>query len=316
MSMAAGLALGACAGQKAGDGPRLSAARIEHAGLAVSYMPDLDRYTYFGPVGGPNLLYSTGLSRAPAADGTYTFFGGAYTWVAPQAGNLGWKDSAGEPRPWPPDPAMDTGPGARIGLTEDSLTTLTPVSRAGLREEKVLTILDGSTAELVYTLRNTTEAPLTAGTWTNTAVRTGAVIAVRMPEEAEVRGWDDRSIELFRSIASEPSEAGWVTLDLSRASWEPGIKVYIESPLDLPKIAVWDRGYWFLRELETTDMAGLSRLREHSEGPVAVYIQPRDHIVEAELYGPLKDIPGGGSATTIERWRLIRSPAADVSLLP
>ncbi|MEM1424697.1 MAG: hypothetical protein AAGH64_11940, partial [Planctomycetota bacterium] len=64
----------------------------------------------------------------------------------------------------------------------------------------------------------------------------------------------------------------------------------------------------------------VGRLTTLGEGAVAMYIQPGTEtdpwIIEAELYGPIVDIPAKGTHSASEFWTLIASPEPDTSVLP
>lgn len=279
--------------------------RVEANGLAVEYLPRADRYTYFGPEKGPNLMYAVGLDRLPPADGSYTFYGGCYTWVAPQHGPAGWAGYGGEPLPWPPDPAMDVGPGYRSGRSLPSATVTTPRQRSGVREVKRFELMGPDAAELWCTLVNAGDVTVERGAWVITACPPDGAIAVRAPAGTPLRGWDDVSVDRLLSVLSEPDEHGWRVLDLEDVDWEGGVKVYIDGPAEL---AVWREGWWLHRRQLAEDV---DSLLAHGEGPVALYLQPSDSgppIFEAELYGPIVAIEPGGEHTSVETWRLVESP--------
>lgn len=315
--------IGGCArGPEAVTSP--FAQRLEHAGLAVEVMPSIDRFTYFGTFDGPNMLHVVGLDRGRPGDGSYTFFGGCYTWVSPQSGPLGWRGADGELMAWPPDPAMDVGPARRTARTSASVRMSGPVMRSGLTQHKTFTLVDNAVATLAYTLRNEGSAPVTAGTWINTAVDPRAVIAVRTAG-VELVGWDAFAAERVRSIMSGPDAKGWSTIDVSAASWDGGAKVWFVPPPGAPvDIAVWRSGgraggYWLHRELPAMSAEEIARLREVGEAPMAVYIQPGgdgEWIVEAELYGPVGTIAPGESWGATERWRMVSARRPETGVLP
>lgn len=317
----AGLATG-CASRGPAPHTHERAVRLEHAGLAVEALPSIDRFTYFGTFDGPNMLHIEGLEREPAADGSYTFFGGCYTWFAPQNGPLGWRGPSGEAQGWPPDPVMDVGPVWRSGRSENSVTLTGPIGRSGLREEKTFTLVDNATATLAYTLRNESAAAVLAGTWINASVDPKGAIAVRVPEGTEVYGWDDVAVGRVRSVLSTTDDRGWAMIDLRDAEWEGGSKVWFAAPPGTPvELAVWRKGgraggYWLLRSLPPLGAAEIAQLREVGEGPVAVYIDPGAPIVEAELYGPVLSIPPGGEQSATETWRMISSKERSTKVLP
>jgi hypothetical protein len=288
------------------------AERYERDGFAVEYLAGIDRFTFIGATeeDAPNMVRKRRVREAPAADGSYTFYGGVYTWVAPQGGELGWEDADGNKLEWPPDPAMDTGPTVRTARTSYGHTTTGRVHRSGLREVKTFEIQKNRKAELSYTLENTTDEMITAGAWVNMAVHDDSVIALRMDEGTGVYGWDERSVGLLEGVLGPETGSGWRTVRIADCSWSGGMKVYIAGSYE---IAIWRDGWWLYRKNEG---AYDERLRDYGEGPVAVYLQPDERIYEAELYGPLVDIPAQGGATSKETWRLIESDGAVVKRLP
>ncbi len=290
---------------------------IAAGGTALVFDPAIDRVVSFSGATSPELLFTQLLTQAPSPDESYTFYGGAYTWTAPQGGDLGWVGPDGAPRVWPPDPAMDTGPSAIEMVSTTTLQTLNPTSRLGLVENKNFHVQpDG--ALVGFALTNLGDEPRTAGTWINTACFPDSVMAVRIDGQEgldAIYGWDQTSIDRFRSITTLRSD-NWALVDLSAADWEGGIKVYIPTPAgERPTIALHRDGYWFHRTQVVTETAAgsVGRLEEVGEGTVAVYIQPADTpggawIIEAELLGPIEDIEPGRSAYAEERWRIVRQP--------
>ena len=297
---------------------------LRAAGVEMVYRSDIDRLVSFRALGGPEMLFTQLLDQPAQPDEAYTFYGGAFTWTAPQNGDLGWVGPDGSPRAWPPDPAMNIGP-ARITDTVNALTTETPVSRLGLVERKTFAPVHNG-AEVSFTLANTLDRPVTAGTWINTAVHDDALVAVRLvgPDAlASLRGWDRQAIDRFISILDRQGN-GWAIVKLNEAAWDGGIKVYVPRTVgELPTIAVWRDGQWLVRTQRVTEAATqtVGRRTTLGEGAVAMYIQPGDDqspwIIEAELYGPIVDIPANGEHGASETWRLIDAPdGPDTALLP
>lgn len=325
---------GGCASSVRTPVTRPDAIRVERDGLAAEFAPSIDRVTFFGPSGGENLLHVVGLDRQPPTDGSYVFWGGCYTWVSPQkapggdaSSPMGWVDVDGTKRDWPPDPAMDVGPARRTGLGDGMLRVTGPEQRSGLAEIKSLRVLARDRALFSFTLRNAGGAgPIVAGPWINTAAGPRDAIAVRMPPGTEVYGWNDESVARFNSVLGPADERGWRRVDLSRAAWDGGIKVYLAPPrgerLASTEIAVWrrDAGAWMHRDIGPLSADEIERLRAAGEGPVAVYIQPSsgggEAIVEAELYGPIRDILPGAQHTATETWRVIESRDGSTAALP
>ena len=291
---------------------RGDALRMERDGLAVEYVGALDRFTFFGPEGGPNLLHVEGLEREAAADEAYTFYGGCYTWVGPQKGWVGPGDSA---REWPPDPAMDVGPGKVTWRGADWFETATPASRLGFREVKRFEIVGREMARLSYTLENVGADARRCAPWVNTAVGKGSVVAVRWEAGVtRVWGWDDQTVARFKSLLEPVAGTGWALVDLDRADWDGGGKVWLDSK---PEIAIWTDGYWLVRRVEgSVDIGALNRL---GEGPVAMYIQPgggdAEWIVEAELYGAAAEVGAGDAVSSTESWSVVRGGKMEVGVL-
>jgi hypothetical protein len=282
--------------------------RLERDDMVLAYRPDLDRVVFFGASGGPNLLHTVDLDRRPAEDGSYTFFGGAYSWVAPQRSELGWRDETGELLDWPPDPAMDRGPMEIIKRTHDSLTARSPVLRSGLREYVTFTFIGGGAVEVVYELENVGDEPQQASIWILTAVKPGAHIALR--RDAVENMWiDSEESEALLDDAFDFDE-GYGLLDTEALQFEHGVKAYFDAEAFL---AVHDQNWWFIRD-------GLSRpegaLKEVGEAPIALYLHPGLGLFEAELYGPLRAVAPGERLSYTEYWMLEASAPPDAAVLP
>lgn len=310
-------------GVLAGCGTNAPIYQLRSNTLALDVRPDIDRAVSFRAIGGPEVLFTADLDEPAKPDEQYTFYGGAYSWTAPQNGDSGWIGPDGALRAWPPDPAMDVGPAEVVRAKCTSLTLRNPENRLGLVEHKSFALTDAALT-LTYILANEGDEARTAGTWINTAVHRDAVLAVRLDRTAanSLYGWNDESIDRFRSLARLRAD-GWALLDLSNADWEGGIKVYVARPEgERPTIAIWHDGVWFQRvQRVTEDDAGtVGRLKELGEGAVAVYIQPapavETMIVEAELYGPIVDLGPGEVHEAMETWTIIPSRnGPDTSLL-
>lgn len=293
--------------------------RLSQDGLAVEVLGAVDRVTYFGPAKGPNLLHLERLDEGPTDDGSYRFFGGVYTWVSPQDG---WFDETGEPGDWPPDPAMDVGPVRRTSGSRGQVTVTGPMQRSGLVEVKTIRMIDSSTAQFEFAVRNDGVVPVRAGAWTLAAAGKMDLIAVRMPEGTEVWGADE-AVEQFQRIRRRTNKkTGWALVKPWRARWKGGIKVYLMPPEGEPaQIAVCHKGFWFYRRVEPLNADERARLLASGEGPIALYIQPgrkkgEQRIVEVELYGPIEELDPGESVTTTETWRVIKAKGRRTRVLP
>ncbi|MFU8829502.1 MAG: hypothetical protein ACNA8P_08730, partial [Phycisphaerales bacterium] len=266
---------------------------------------------------GPNLLHTVNLDRDPADDGSYTFYGGAYTWLAPQGGELGWRDEEGELQNWPPDPAMDSGPSAVVGRSMHRLLMENPRSRDGLVQRKAIELTAVHELTLTYELVNESEDTVRRAHWINTAASPDSIIALRLREgesAAQLYATEEGHAERLGSLLSAVDDNGWALLKLSDLHFEGGIKVYTDGPAE---IAIWvpnpdwlrTRGFWLHRTLaEPMEVEQRNELRTLGEGPVALYLNPGLELFEAELYGPVVDIEGGDSATLTEIWTVYVAP--------
>ncbi len=307
-----------------GELTRPDAVRIGRGQLVIEYSPDLDRVTLFGVRKGPNLLHTVGIDREPAEDGSYTFFGGGYTWVAPQSGEHGWTDADGELSVWPPDPAMDSGPSLIVGRTPTKVVVENPVARDGLRQRKTIGLSAPHHATIEYELVNESEETLRRAHWINTAVAPDGIIALKLrdgDQVAQIYSDSSDGADRFSDLLSPIGEDGWAVLKLSNADFPDGIKVYTDGPAE---IAVWvanpdwliSKGFWLHRSLgEPLSTEQRSELRAIGEGPVAVYLNSGLGIVEAELYGAVVDIEPGASASSTEIWRVYEAPTPRTSFM-
>lgn len=307
-----------------GELTRPDAARIGRGQLVIEYSPDLDRVTLIGVRKGPNLLHTVGLEREPAEDGAYTFYGGGYTWVAPQGGQHGWTDADGELSEWPPDPAMDSGPSVIVGRTSTQVVVENPISRSGLRQRKSIGLAATHEATIEYELINESDQPLRRAHWINTAVAPGGIIALKMKDGDEVAQlYADTAdgAETLSSLLGPIGDDGWAILRLSEVELSGGLKVYTDGPAE---IAVWvanpdwlmSKGFWLHRSLaEPLTIEQRNELRAIGEGPVAVYLNTGLELFEAELYGPVVDIEPGETAVSTEIWRVYEAPSPQTMFL-
>lgn len=300
------------------DLTRPDAVRLGRGRLAIEYSPDLDRVTFIGVQNGPNLLHTVGLDREPAEDGSYTFFGGGYTWVAPQGGEHGWVDASGELQDWPPDPAMDAGPASVVGRTPTGVVVENPAARDGLRQRKTISLSAIHEATIAYELINVSDETLRRAHWISTAASPRSIIALKLREGetvAQLYSSDPAAAERLTELVGPIGEDGWALLRLSGLDLDDGIKVYTDGPAE---IAVWvpnpdwlkTTGFWLHRSLsEPLTIEQRSELRTIGEGPAAVYLNPGLGLFEAELYGPVVDIEPGEASTSTEVWKVYEAPS-------
>ncbi len=288
-----------------------TAARLHSAHLEMTYDPQRDRIISFGPAGGPNLLWVRDLDHPPAADGSYTFYGGMYSWISPQGA---WVDESGERHDWPPDPVMDRGPTVIDSRSERRLVASGPATRSGLVEQKWFEIApDRSAGVLDQRLHNPTSEKIVGGVWVNVAVKPGGVIAVRDAGSDHFRISGGEAANALWARATTSHE-GWVLIHTDGVDWSDlGADSFKFFAGGSPTIAIWTDGYWLLRQAMNGDADGSPA--RHGEAPVEVYINYGLQLFEAELLGPIAPIPPGGTAQHIERWTVIPAAQSDTSLL-
>lgn len=282
--------------------------RMERDGVVLSYRADIDRVIFFGQLGGPNMLHTLELDRSPAEDGSYTFYGGCYSWVAPQRGEMGWRDETGRLSDWPPDPAMDRGPMQVTRRTHNSLTARSPVMRNGLRKYVTFRFLGPGEIEVVRELENVSAEPRRGAIWTLTAVEPRAHIALRREAVETLWTQTEEEIEIVAPLLTPDAE--YHLLDLRETHFENGVKVHFDAD---PLIAVHHSGWWFVRK---GSWRSDDSLRDVGEAPMALYLNPGLEMFEAELRGPLRRIDPGERIVYSERWLLLSNPLPQALILP
>lgn len=292
--------------------------RIINAGLVAEYDSNRDRIVRFAPKGyRTNLLHTDNLEESPRLDGQYIFFGGAYSWIAPQSA---WSDESGAGRAWPPDPAMDTGPAlvTRHGLHE--VRAVGPITRAGWQENKSIRMDGRGFLEVTHGLTNRADAPQRGGVWFIHAVRPGSHIAVLTPEGGwpaiglsdhpdAARAWEDMAKREGRwTVISCDTPFGWWS---EHGGGE--FKAYVPSDR---VVAVHNRGRWLLRVGEPVeDPATEGGWAAAGEASVEVYANYGLGLFEAELLGAIDEVAPGETTEHRERWYLVQSMRPDLNAL-
>ncbi|MFW5652793.1 MAG: DUF4380 domain-containing protein [Planctomycetota bacterium] len=276
---------------------------LEHMQTRIAYDADIDRLVYYGPRRGPNMLHTKDLDQAPSPTGDYTFYGGHYTWIAPQSG---WVDADGNLQAWPPDPAMDRGPTLVTRLTDRLIEVEGPTTLLGLRHMKTYELLPYGILSIVHRLQNENAVTTSGSIWSNTAVPPGAVIAVPKPAEGDLRF--DRDDEIAQPLWDAITEevGNWVIIrtddEAAAAAAEFGgeVKIFITAPT---QIAVGHDGYWLVRRGYPWDET--NSLAVVNEAPIEVYLNFGLELFEAELLGPHVDIAPGEATEFQEAWFLM-----------
>lgn len=298
--------------------PSGTSTTIQKDGLTLRYDTRRDRVVFVGLVDGPNLLEVRDLGKQPAADGSYTFFGGYYSWIAPQNR---WRDESGDLKDWPPDPAMDVGPIEVVESMGDRLEAVGPTMRNGFVESKRFQVVDGSTITVRHAIRNGGTDAKERAIWTINAVPPGGIIAVRISSEDL---FDEGPAIRVKNAAGEPlrekvsrEEGDWILVDTG-VNWPiadvptDSFKVFYER-IAATQIAVWSSGYWFVRTGAPPDI--FSSLQTAGEASVEVYANFGMQLFEAELLSPFQKIAPGTQFVFEETWKIIQSARPDVDVL-
>jgi len=298
--------------------PNDPATTIQKDGLTLRYDANRDRVVFVGPWHGPNLLEVRDFDKQPASDGSYTFFGGYYSWIAPQNR---WRDESGNLKDWPPDPAMDVGPNEVVESMGDRLEAVGPMMRSGLVESKRFQVVDGSTIAVRHALRNVGTEAKERAIWTINAVPLGGVIAVRISSEDI---FDEGPAIRVKNAADEPlrdkvsqEEGEWILVETgfdwaTSGMTTDSFKVFYDR-VAATQIAVWSNGYWFVRTGAPPDI--FSSLQGVGESSVEVYANFGMQLFEAELLSPLQMIEPGAQFVFEETWKIIPSAQPDVENL-
>ncbi len=284
------------------------------ADLILEYDAERDRIVRFGPINGPNLLETRDLDVVPNSDGEYTFFGGMYTWVAPQNG---WVNQQGGLHNWPPDPAMDRGPCTLNIDSGDGILIEGPVLRSGLQQTKRISISDDGICTIAHALHNTTNTTQHAGIWSITAAKTGSTIAVRLDsdnwfvEEPGVSLDSELNNALWAAVANEVGP--WIVFDtgtdLSNAQVDSDSFKAFVNRAPSTQIAIWSDGYWLVRSADPPDI--FSSLSEVGESSIEIYGHFGLNLFEAELLSAYQSIPPGEMITWTETWQIVPSDSPD-----
>ncbi len=291
--------------------------KIIGAGLVAEYDSNRDRLIRFGPRGiNTNSLYVNDLDRQPSPSGQYTYFGGMYSWVAPQSA---WTDPTGKPQPWPPAFGMDIGPTlvTRHGLNE--FEAIGPVLDSGLQEIKSVQLGRdhyGPRALVTNGLKNTTDEPQWGGVWLSTAAIPGSVIAVITPDH-------DHRVQLSAHPNAQQTwdnvtrhRSRWTLIRTKRYYWWLDKGSTFKATLDSDRvIAIHRRGRWLLRIGEPWTPDSDATLAESGEGPVEVAVNFGAQMHEAALLGPIAEIAPGETTRCRERWYIIPGVASRVKQL-
>jgi hypothetical protein len=180
----------------------------------------------------------------------YRYFGGLYTWIAPQSR---WIPYDGKTTFTGADPVLDNGPYQVTAATEDELTMVSPVSTAyGLQMTKHFKLW-GNNARLEYTvsLRNTGNVPVRWAVWNLTGVRPAGVVFFTVP-----RGINDLQLvsdsrpnarRYGRAVHILPGPTAAVDYRKYQAR---GGKIYVRVGSDY--LAYRQPGSWFLRRFKSS----------------------------------------------------------------
>ncbi len=141
-------------------------------------VPAVGRMMCFRLLNGDNVLNVSADNAGkipPKNRNRYTFFGGFYTWLAPQSSGT----------PWPPNYEFDIGPYTitHIGLRE--ITMISPIiGDFGIQMEKHFKLSDkGATLSVRIRLYNRTDILLRWSAWNLTAVKPTGIVFFELPAD-------------------------------------------------------------------------------------------------------------------------------------
>ena len=272
--------------------------RLTNGDYEVVVAPATGRIVGYGPVGGPNLLWTN--PRAPESGSPFkgwVNWGGDKVWIWPE-GDWGKWTQAGAP---PGDPA---GSAYEVRSRGRTLWMTSPVvPYYGVRIVRKITIDEsGSGVTIVNRLEQVTPAlrELPVAPWTVTQVPAPAEIYGRLAEDAKPPGYADISPNIWPGMKVEGRN---VTMPRPAKPW-------VKMGLDADMLAVPEGDLLFsITVLKKGNDAGPYQAYRRAQ----VFSDPDDSpfrpagvpkYIEMEFTGPLRMLAVGESMSLTLRWKV------------
>jgi hypothetical protein len=277
--------------------------RLSNAKAQAIIVPAVGRMMSYRLTDGQNVLNvnpaKAGLVPPRPQDG-YIYFGGVYTWFAPQSR---WLAYDGKGVFTGGDPVLDNGPYRVTVARPDELTMVSPVSRCfGLQMIKTFKLIPNSSRlDFTVTLRNTASVPIRWAVWNLNGVKPVGVAFFAVPGGKDdlqfpVNGKKDP--KKFAKVV-EVLEGRIAAIDL-RKYHSTGGKIFVRVGGDY--LAYRQPGSWFVRRFT----ADTKDIFTDWQSQIEIWADAKvGHIFELEAASPDFVIPPGKSVSWTERMYII-----------
>jgi hypothetical protein len=247
-----------------------------------------------------NLVEANAGTSPPATLKDYTFFGGLYTWLAPQDH---WVDlEKNEVYNKKPDPTIDRGPYEVTGTGAGELTMISPTVKAyGLKVEKIFTLPKNENhLEYMVRLHNVGHYPVRWAVWNLTAVKPNGIVFFDIPHgEAD-----------FNFFGASQTHRKWFSnimhiIDDTTAAVDyrkyagPGAKMFVR--VGSKFVAYRQPGSWFVRRFPNDSR----QIFTDQQSQIELWADAKKGIFELEAASPDYAILPGKSVSWTETMSIV-----------
>ncbi len=268
-------------------------------------VPKIGRAILYRLKGKKNIFYANELNLGMVPDKKfkgYIFFGGLYTWLAPQSA---WVDTETKsPSSWPPDSKIDRGPyKIEKKLTEPRTLTIKSKSKlCNLEIFKTYKLNEfGSGFLYIVSVHNKNSQPARWAIWNLVAVKPGIVLF------ATENGLKDLRFNIFNAKPKETkklfdniiqiSKDNIAIVDLGKYKAEEG-KFGVKPFSNF--LAYRNEDTWMIRVFPCSRR----KIYTDNNSQIEIYVNPKRSIYELEVLSPDRVIPPKKSIVWTERFYL------------
>ncbi len=247
-----------------------------------------------------NLVEASAGTVPPAKQKESVFFGGLYTWIAPQDH---WVDAEKEELyDEEPDPTIDRGPYEVTSKGAGELTMISPTTKTyGLKVEKIFK-LAGNENHLEYTVRlhNVGPYPVRWSIWNLNAVKPNGIVFFHIPNgESDLKFYSDpqdfrRRFTHITHIIDDTTAA----VDYRKYAG-PGAKMFVQ--VGSKFLAYRQPGSWFVRRFPNDPRS----IFTDQQSQIELWADTETGIFEMEAVSPDYLILPGKSVSWTERMSII-----------
>ncbi len=276
------------------------AQRLQNPTVTLTAVPEIARIMQFSLTGSPNLIWQNPALEGQLADpqqtqqGSWRNFGGAKLWVAPQSA---WNSTLGN---WPPDYEIDSAP-CNVFVKDPHTLILEgqPSPTKGVQYRREIGLVYQG-ADLIYTLTNVSDYPISWGIWMVFQAIPGGTVF--LPATHDTQFWLDPQFSGLE--ATRPEDLSYQKQDqvyvLDHAQSIHKTKLFSIS--DQGWLAYWvaDQVFFLLYDPDS------AALYPKGEGSTEVFTDA--DYVELEHIGPLVHLDPDQSTSLQESWRILPAP--------